>query len=90
MQCNTYLSLRRAREGALLSQVASVTPLRIIHPSIGGKQKLFVRRFVKGCSDESNEALIPFLQAVGFLGEVHKVMNNCSWAKSPCVNKQKT
>ena len=60
------------------------------HPSIGGKQKLFVRRFVKGYSDESNEALIPFLQAEGFLEEVYMAMNNCSWTKSACVNKQKT
>ena len=49
--------------GVFLSQVASMTPLRnLLHPSIGGKQKLFVRRFVKGYSDERNDALIPFLQ----------------------------
>ena len=54
------------RRGSLLkpSRFGDSFALRIlqsIHPSIGGKQKLFVRRFVKGYSDESNEALIPFL-----------------------------
>ena len=61
MQCNTYLP--DGGGGLLfLSQVASVTPLRAVHPSTGGKQKLFViRPFVKGDSEESNEALISFL-----------------------------
>ena len=63
LQCNairTYLSVG----GSLLkpSRFGDSFALRILHPSIGGKQKLFVRRFVKGYSDESNEALIPFLQ----------------------------